>query len=88
MTDLEKSQVTVVKLSLKDLCLREIKFESDDETNKFYKYVRYMMGYDDEVDKEIVNIQIPDNWRSLYKHIEMVFEEEIQKVAHQETTEL
>jgi hypothetical protein len=56
-----------------------INFNSDKEKNDFIKYCDYMMFSNYEKPYPVPEEDIKDNFRYLYKYIEMLFEEDIMK---------
>jgi hypothetical protein len=58
-----------------------INFDSDKETIDFIKYCDYMMFSNYQEPYPIPEEDVKDNFRSLYKYIEMIFEEDVME-AH------
>ena len=58
-----------------------IEFNSDKEKDNFIKYCDYMMFSNYEEPYPVSEEDIKDNFRSLYKYIEMIYEEDVME-AH------
>jgi hypothetical protein len=54
-----------------------IVFNSDEERNNFIKYCEYMMFSNYKEPYPIPEEDVKDNFRYLYKYIEMVYEEDV-----------
>ncbi len=59
----------------------DVNFNSDKERNDFIKYCEYMMFSDYKKPYPVAEEDLKDNFRSLYKYIEMLFEEDVME-AH------
>ena len=62
-----------------------INFNSNKERNDFIKYCDYMMFSNYEKPYPVPEEDIKDNFRYLYKYIEMLFEEDIMKYDNEIT---
>jgi hypothetical protein len=61
----------------------DVTFNSDKEKNDFIKYCDYMMFSNYEKPYPIPEEDVKDNFRHLYKYIEMLYEEDIMEYENE-----